>query len=287
MSLKRYRKEESEESDIEDEVKDYVPYISIKDRKRQALMKHKVIAISKEEPNKNNDTETNENEKPQENEDKSRAPISLLDQHHELKEQAEQVKETELEKQIKEEQKILESIAERKALMAATELAKGTVEPGLEVDIVIEHPLFNQHPNDTYRDLFIAGRADALPNNLTSLQVAELTSSTLSTSFHQIAAERKAYAAIAFQYLAEDLMLKATEMNEVIKQSGKFSMTEAERIRLQTFAGDYLLRAGQLLERSDKLLLDVASVRPLQQQADQEQKRLERMTIAQTPILNN
>ena len=161
------------------------------------------------------------------------------------------------------------------------------MEPGLEVDIVIEHPLFNQHPNDTYRDLFIAGRADALPNNLTSLQEAELTSSTLSTSFHQIAAERKAYAAIAFQYLAEDLMLKATEMNEVIKQSGKFSMTEAERIRLQTFAGDYLLRAGQLLERSDKLLLDVASVRPLQQQADQEQKRLERMTIAQTPILNN
>ena len=30
-------------------------------------------------------------------------------------------------------------------------------------------------------------------------------------------------------------------------------MTEAERLRLQTFTEDYLLLAGQLLERSDAL----------------------------------
>lgn len=125
MSLKRYRKEESEESDLEDEVKDYVPYVSVKDRKKQLLMKHKIIPVTKDESDKDNESENDSNEKSREKDNKERAPVSLLDQHHELKEQAEQSKETELEKQIREEEKILESIAERKALMAATELAKG------------------------------------------------------------------------------------------------------------------------------------------------------------------
>ena len=173
-----------------------------------------------------------------------------------------------------------------KSLYLATELVKGITTPGLEIDFVIDHPLLNRHPDDTYRDLFIAGRADALPKDVSSLQRAQQASQVLSESVHQTVSERKAYAAVAFQYVSEDLLLKATEMNEVLKQSQRFSMTEAERIRLQTFSEDYLLLAGQLLERSDKLLLDVASVKPLQRQADQEQKRLERTTIARTLVLN-
>ena len=51
--------------------------------------------------------------------------LSLLDQHSELKKKAEAVKENELERQLKEEEKILESVAEKKALMAVSELAKG------------------------------------------------------------------------------------------------------------------------------------------------------------------
>ena len=173
-----------------------------------------------------------------------------------------------------------------KSLYLATELIKGAVQPGIEVDFVIEHPVFQRSPNDTYRDLFVAGSADPLPTELASLQQAQQTSQSLRAGFHQLAAERKTYAAVAFQYLAEDLMLKATEMNEVLRQSRQFSMTEAERMRLQTFAEDYLLLAGQMLERSDALLLDVADTKPLQQQADREQRQLERATIAQTRVLD-
>ena len=173
-----------------------------------------------------------------------------------------------------------------KSLYLATELIKGAVQPGIEIDFVIEHPVLQRSPNDTYRDLFVAGSADALPNDLTSLQQAQQTSQSLRAGFHQLAAERKAYAAVAFQYLAEDLMLKATEMNEVLRQSGQFSMTEAERMRLQTFAEDYLLLAGHMLERSDALLLDVARTKPLQEQANQEQQQLERATIARTRVLD-
>ena len=172
-----------------------------------------------------------------------------------------------------------------RSLYLATELIKGNVQPGIEIDFVIEHPLFQRSPDDTYRDLFMAGSADPLPHDLTSFRQAQQTSESLTTRFHQLAAERKAYAAVAFQYLAEDLLVKATEMNEVLKQPGRFAMTEAERIRLQTFSEDYLLLAGQLLERSDQLLLNIAYTNPLRR-ADQEQQRLERTTIAKTSVLD-
>jgi len=125
--MKRYRKEESEESDIENEVEDYEPYIPIKYRKKLLLMKHKLVS-TKDENNSSDKDDHNEVKSKEKIESESRAQaVSLLDQHHELKEIAEQDKETEIEKQLKEEQKILESIAEGKALMAATELAKGIV----------------------------------------------------------------------------------------------------------------------------------------------------------------
>ena len=173
-----------------------------------------------------------------------------------------------------------------KSVYLASELIQGATQPGLEINYVIEHPLLQRSPDETYHNLFIAGGADALPADLASLQQSKQTSRALSNSFHQLAAERKAYGAVAFQYLAEDLIAKAAEMNEVLKQSQRFSMTEAERIRLQTSSEDYLLLAGQMLERSDRLLLDVAHVKPLRWQADQEQQRLERATVAQTPVLN-
>ena len=178
-----------------------------------------------------------------------------------------------------------------RSLYLATELVKGAVQPGIEVDpvwtdFVIEHPLFQRSPNDTYRDLFIAGSADALPADLTSLRDAQRTAQMVTRRFHQLAAERKAYGAVAFQYLAEDLIAKANEMNEVLKQSERFAMTEAERIRLQAFSEDYLLLADQLLERSDQLLLEVAYVKPLREQAAQTHHHLKRATVAATPLFN-
>lgn len=49
----------------------------------------------------------------------------MLDQHNELKRKATNQKESDRDKQIKEEAKILESLAESRALLSFTELAKG------------------------------------------------------------------------------------------------------------------------------------------------------------------
>ncbi|MGH0168406.1 UNVERIFIED_CONTAM: hypothetical protein FKN15_055068 [Acipenser sinensis] len=54
-----------------------------------------------------------------------RSNVSLLDQHQHLKEKAEARKESAKEKQLKEEEKILESVAEGRALMSVKEMAKG------------------------------------------------------------------------------------------------------------------------------------------------------------------
>lgn len=51
--------------------------------------------------------------------------LSLLEQHNELKKKATALKESEREKLLKEEEKILASVAETKALLSFTELAKG------------------------------------------------------------------------------------------------------------------------------------------------------------------
>ena len=53
--------------------------------------------------------------------------MSLLDQHAELKKQAEVQKETEWDKQIAEEEEIFKNITETRALMGAGELARGVV----------------------------------------------------------------------------------------------------------------------------------------------------------------
>lgn len=51
--------------------------------------------------------------------------LSLLEQHSELKKAASALKESEREKLLKEEEKILASVAETKALLSFTEIAKG------------------------------------------------------------------------------------------------------------------------------------------------------------------
>src|SRR5690606_16561700 len=142
------------------------------------------------------------------------------------------------------------------------------VQPGIEIEYVIDHPLFQENPDEIYRDLFMAGSADVLPTDLNSFKAVKQKARSLSASFQQFAAERKAYAAVAFQYLSEDLMLKAVEMNEVLKLSDRlpagrqgFTMTEAERMRLQSYAEEYLQLACEMLEKSDKLLLEIAYCR--------------------------
>lgn len=171
-----------------------------------------------------------------------------------------------------------------KATYLAEGLIRGARSPGLEFDYRVEHPILEQSPAQTYRALFIAGSSDPLPATLQAIQEANHRSKALINSFTQLAAQRKAYAAVAFQYLSEDLIQKATEMNAFLKQSQRFSMTEAERFKLQTDADELLERVAQMLERSDQLLLEVAQTPAIRQQALKEQIRQERVELGRVEI---
>lgn len=129
--LQKYSRQE-QSSDSDSDEKNYVPYVPVKERKKQQLMKLGRLGMLKEEGaigviGKS----SSENEKDEGDEEDDgqvwgrKSNISLLDQHTELKKLAEAKKESALEKQLKEEEKILESVAENKALMGVAELAKG------------------------------------------------------------------------------------------------------------------------------------------------------------------
>jgi ATP-dependent RNA helicase DDX41 len=126
-SSKRYRREEPKSDEEEDIDTNYTPYVPVKERKKNQLIKLGRIVQLTTEATKGKSSSENEQEDETANEEAwgRKFNISLLDQHTELKKLAEAKKVSAVEKQLKEEEKILESVAERKALMGVSELAKG------------------------------------------------------------------------------------------------------------------------------------------------------------------
>lgn len=118
--VKRYRREEVE-SDSDD---DYVPYVPLKERRKQQLHTLGRLNFAQQEEEESK-SDSDKEEEIDDDQYGRKSNISLLDQHNELKKKAEARKESALEKQLKEEEKILESVAEKRALMGVAELAKG------------------------------------------------------------------------------------------------------------------------------------------------------------------
>uniref|UniRef100_A0A8C6KB73 RNA helicase n=1 Tax=Nothobranchius furzeri TaxID=105023 RepID=A0A8C6KB73_NOTFU len=121
---KRSYGEEEKSGSEGSEDDDYVPYVPVKIRKQQMLQK--MLRLR----GKAVDEEQKDSGEEQRDEDEGLGPrsnISLLDQHQHLKEKAEARKESAKEKQLKEEEKILESVAEGRALMSVKEMAKGII----------------------------------------------------------------------------------------------------------------------------------------------------------------
>ncbi|XP_012281402.1 ATP-dependent RNA helicase abstrakt [Orussus abietinus] len=126
---KRSRKNERDNDSNSDD--DYVAYVPVKERKKQQLMKLGRLGQLKEEGTSGFGAKSSSENEKDEGDDNDgqvwgrKSNISLLDQHTELKKLAEAKKESAMERQLKEEEKILESVAENKALMGVAELAKG------------------------------------------------------------------------------------------------------------------------------------------------------------------
>ncbi|CAH8522060.1 unnamed protein product [Heterobilharzia americana] len=133
----RYTNKSDELSDLSDD--DYVPYVPVKKRKQQELTSlQRVLGnlayteVPEDELDIANTTEQIEDDEEgtvkkssDDNHHGPNAQGSLFDRMWELKRKAEERKETERDKKLKEEAKILESVAEKTALKGVAELAKG------------------------------------------------------------------------------------------------------------------------------------------------------------------
>lgn len=141
----------------------YVPYVPVKERKKTLLLKMgRIVQISKDGDKSSSENENEDDEK--EEVWGRKFNISLLDQHTELKKLAEAKKISAVEKQLKEEEKILESVAERKALMAASELAKA---------IVYEDPIETSWRPPRYIALWPESKCEAIRDKLRILVEGE------------------------------------------------------------------------------------------------------------------
>ena len=118
-----------EESGSEDDADDYQPYIPIKQRKKMQMSKLAKLGrakqLAKMEERKASSSEAGSDAEKSEPEVGPQAHVSLIDQHSRLKREEEARKETEREKILREEQRILESVKEKTALMGVGELAMG------------------------------------------------------------------------------------------------------------------------------------------------------------------
>ncbi|KAJ8933930.1 hypothetical protein NQ314_013686 [Rhamnusium bicolor] len=125
---KRYRREEENKSNSDSDDDNYVPYVPVKERKKQQLLKLGRLGQLKEaeqhRPKSSSENETNEDEEEDEIWGRKNN-IPLLDQHTELRKLAEAKKVSAVERQLRKEEEILEIVAEKKALMGVSELAKG------------------------------------------------------------------------------------------------------------------------------------------------------------------
>lgn len=126
--VKKYRRSVKSSDEDSDNNTGYVPYVPVKERKKEKLLKMGRIMQITSEAVASQTKSSSENEHEDEGNEEiwgRKFNISLLDQHTELKKIAEAKKVSAVEKQLKEEEKILESVAEKKALMGVAELAKG------------------------------------------------------------------------------------------------------------------------------------------------------------------
>jgi len=144
--VKRYRRSPTpKSSESEGEEDGYVPYVSVKERRRQQLVSlgrtveslpKSRIDLLKEEERASSEQTSDEDRSGSNTEEIARKEeelmeknkgVSLLEQHKELQEIAEEKKESQIEKQRKEEAEILARIQEATALKGVAELASGLV----------------------------------------------------------------------------------------------------------------------------------------------------------------
>lgn len=161
--VKKYRREGANRGNSDSDDDNYVPYVPVRERKKQQLVKLGKLAHLMENADKSSSSNENTDEETEEAWGR-KYNISLLDQHTELKKLAEAKKISAAEKQLREEEKILESVAEKKALMAAAELAKA---------IKYEDPIETSWKAPRYIQLMPESKCEAIRAKLSILVEGE------------------------------------------------------------------------------------------------------------------
>ena len=109
-----------------------------------------------------------------------------------------------------------------------------------------------------YDEVFgiLADKVEDFPEDWVSLREELSAVGENQAAVNEMIHKKKLNTALVYNQLAEELVEKAAEMSEGVKQNGRWSMTEAERLMLLKSSSDMILKSLSLKTESDNLILE-------------------------------
>lgn len=103
-------------------------------------------------------------------------------------------------------------------------------------------------------------------------------------AFLEFADKRKVHIALVYQQLSDIKVLKAAEISDVLITAEKFSMTEADRIRILKYADEYVQESYRLKLKADRLINELQNPPEIKREALKGfHNKLYRQSLAEFP----
>jgi len=87
-------------------------------------------------------------------------------------------------------------------------------------------------------------------------------------AYEEMARKRKIDVAMGYYKIADEMTRQSVELNATLKNPGRYSMTEAERLASLNTANENMIKAMQLRVEADKLLGETTKNGPMQAAAE-------------------
>ena len=105
---------------------------------------------------------------------------------------------------------------------------------------------------------------DGAPMDANTYQARREESAVSTYAYEQMARKRKIDTAVSFYKIADEMTKQSVELNATLKNPGRYSMTEGERMAAMNMSNDNLIKAMQLRLDADRLIGETTQSSPVQ-----------------------
>lgn len=130
--------------------------------------------------------------------------------------------------------------------------------PGLDKARRLRNALDGATETDVSTVYEVFNRFDVSGNSSKSAaqyRAAREESAVSQYAYEAMSSKKRVELAFSYQKIADEMTVQSTEMLATLKNDGRYSMTEAERIQCISVCNDNMVKAMKLREEADKMLL--------------------------------